>query len=182
MSVNAVNPAAAAVKIIFKPWQASGTAMVCIHQTFFEMPSAISIQNATAADFDAVCALLSANNLPSADLNPLLDHFLVALEEGKVVAVMGIDRYGMAGLLRSAAVSASHRNAGLAAALLQQLLETAKQTGIAGLYLITNTAENYFSKKGFVKISRELVPAAVLQSEEFNGLCPASSVIMHRAV
>jgi amino-acid N-acetyltransferase len=118
---------------------------------FHEMQSTVSIQKAAAADFDAVCALLSANNLPTADLNPLLDNFLVALEEGKVVAVMGIDRYGASGLLRSAVVSASHRNTGLAAALLQQLLEAANQSGLANLYLITNTAENYFGKKGFAK-------------------------------
>ncbi len=146
------------------------------------MQSSVSIQKATAANFKAVCALLSANHLPTADLNPLLDNFLVALEEGEVVAVMGIDRYGAAGLLRSAVVSASHRNTGLAAALLQQLLETASQTGIGQLYLVTNTAENYFSKGGFAKITREEVIPAVLQSKEFNGLCPASSAIMYRPV
>lgn len=146
------------------------------------MQSTVSLQKAVSANFDAVCALLSENNLPFSDLNPVLDNFLIALDEGKVVAVMGIDRYGAAGLLRSAAVSASHRNTGLASTLLQRLLEAARQGGLTNLYLITNTAENYFSKKGFVKISRNEVPEAVLQSKEFNGLCPASSAIMHRSV
>lgn len=146
------------------------------------MHSGVSIQKATAADFDAVGALLSANNLPTADLNPLLEDFLVAVENGGLVAVMGIDNYGAAGLLRSAVVDSSHRNTGLASALLQHLLEAAKQSGLTNLYLITNTAENYFSKKGFVKINRESVPAAVLQSKEFNGLCPASSAIMRRSI
>ncbi len=146
------------------------------------MHSGVSIQKATAADFDAVGALLSANNLPTADLNPLLEDFLVAVENGGLVAVMGIDNYGAAGLLRSAVVDSSYRNTGLASALLQHLLEAAKQSGLTNLYLITNTAENYFSKKGFVKINRESVPAAVLQSKEFNGLCPASSAIMRRSI
>lgn len=146
------------------------------------MQSAISIRKANTNDFDAVCALLSENNLPIADLNPLLENFLIAVQNGEVIGVMGIGRYGAAGLLRSAVVSASHRNTGLASALLQQLLEAARQSGLTNLYLITNTAENYFSKKGFVKISRQEVPEAVLQSKEFNGLCPASSAIMHRSV
>ena len=146
------------------------------------MQSAIVIQKAVSANFDAVCALLSENNLPTSDLNLLLDNFLVAVEDGEVIGVMGIDRYGAAGLLRSAAVKAPHRSEGVASALLHQLLEAAGQTGIANLYLVTNTAESYFSKKGFARISREEVSPAVLQSKEFNGLCPGSSAIMYRSV
>lgn len=146
---------------------------------FHAMQTAIHIETATEADFGAVCFLLSANNLPTADLNPLLENFLLAVEGADTVGVMGIDRYGAEGLLRSAAVMASHRNKGIASVLLQQLKQHAKQAGVKNLYLVTNTAEAYFERKGFKKISREAVSAAVLQSKEFNGVCPASATIMH---
>ena len=144
------------------------------------MPPTISIQKAAKNDFDAVCALLSANNLPIIDLNPLLEDFLLAFDENEITAVMGMDRYGDAGLLRSAAVKASHRNLGIAAALINRLLDDARSNNLKVLYLITNTAEQYFAKKGFEKIEREAVPPTVLQSKEFNGLCPASSVMMRK--
>jgi amino-acid N-acetyltransferase len=146
------------------------------------MQTTISIQKATGKDFAAIGRLLTDNNLPVADLNPLLDNFFTALEDNQIIGVMGMDRYGKAGLLRSAVVNANHRSTGVAGKVYNQLLLFAQQEGITDLYLITNTAEHYFDKKGFTKIAREAVPSTVLQSREFNGLCPASSVIMHLAV
>ena len=144
------------------------------------MQNTISIQKAVAGDFDAICALLSADHLPASDINPLLHNFFIAVEDTEIIGVIGMDKYGSAGLLRSAVVKASHRCIGVAAALVNQLLAAARQSGVNTLYLITNTAEKYFEKKGFEQIAREAVPATVLQSKEFNGLCPASSVIMFR--
>ena len=62
------------------------------------------------------------------------------------------------------------------------LLKMAAEKGINNVYLITNTAQDYFEKKGFNQISRKEVAEPVLASKEFNGLCPASSVIMFKAI
>jgi amino-acid N-acetyltransferase len=144
------------------------------------MQHTISIQKAVAGNFDAIGTLLLADNLPTSDINPLLDNFFIAVEDNEIIGVIGMDKYGTEGLLRSAVVKASHRSTGVAAALVHHLLEAARQSGVNVLYLITNTAEEYFANKGFEKITRDVVPATVLQSKEFNGLCPASSVIMYR--
>jgi len=142
------------------------------------METIIQIQKATTDQFDSVCQLLATENLPTVDINPLLENFFVAIDNNAISGVIGMDKYGQAGLLRSAIVRKDYRNTGVASALVNHLFEHAKSRGIQSLYLITNTAEEYFKKKGFEKISRNDVPAEVLQSKEFNGLCPASSAIM----
>ncbi|MEO5682638.1 MAG: arsenic resistance N-acetyltransferase ArsN2 [Chitinophagaceae bacterium] len=144
------------------------------------MPTTITIQKAGKNDWNAICHLLAADNLPTVDLNPALEHFFIAIAGTEITGVIGMDKYDHAGLLRSAVVKASHRNTGVAAALVKHLFDEAGQQGITALYLITNTAAAYFEKKGFQIINREQVPITVLQSKEFNGLCPSSSAIMFR--
>ena len=144
------------------------------------MQTTISIQKAGSKDFGKICQLLSEEKLPTEDINPLLEHFFIAVEENEITGIIGMDKYGDAGLLRSAIVTKTHRNSGIATALVNQLFDYAKQQHVSTLYLISNTAEKYFEKKGFHKIARNEVPETVLQSKEFNGLCPASAVIMAR--
>ena len=142
------------------------------------MPATINIQKAGEKDFETVCKLLLQENLPIADLNPLLENFFIAVEDNKITGVIGMDRYGKDGLLRSAIVQKQYRNKGIAAALVARLFDEAAKQGVSTLYLITDTAAAYFEKKGFNKITKAEVSPAVLESKEFNGLCPASSIIM----
>jgi len=144
------------------------------------MKNTIQIKKAGKHDFEAICVLLAAENLPTSDLNPALDNFFIAIKGDAITGVIGMDKYGTDGLLRSAVVHKDYRNTGIAGSLVNQLFDYAKEQGVTSLYLITNTAEEYFKIKGFIKIAKENVPATVLQSKEFNGLCPASSVIMVR--
>ncbi len=144
------------------------------------MTANITISKADKKDFNSICKLLAEENLPTTDLNPLLENFFVTIENNETAGVIGMDRYGNKGLLRSAIVKAAYRNTGIATALINQLFVHAKEQGVETLCLITNTAGKYFEKKGFEKITRNEVPETVLQSKEFNGLCPESSVIMFR--
>jgi amino-acid N-acetyltransferase len=136
------------------------------------------IRSATGVDLPEVSKLLESEKLPTVDLPPNLAQFFVEEKDGRVVGSIGLEVYGTAALLRSMAVSASHRNKGIAGELISKLLTEAKAKGIRSIYLITNTAELYFKKKGFVQISKENVERGVLASAEFNGLCPASSSVM----
>jgi amino-acid N-acetyltransferase len=144
------------------------------------MQTTINIRIPDKKDFSAICQLLSEENLPTADINPTLENFFITVEGNELCGVMGMDRYGNTGLLRSAIVKKEYRRTGIAAALINQLVDYAKKQGVESLYLITNTAEKYFAKKGFEKITKNEVPETVLQSKEFNGLCPVSAVIMFR--
>jgi amino-acid N-acetyltransferase len=98
--------------------------------------------------------------------------------DGRIVGSIGLELYGTAALLRSMAVLPSHRNKGIASKLVSQLIIAAGAKRVRSIYLITNTAELYFKKRGFVQISKDEVENEVLASGEFNGLCPASSTVM----
>jgi len=50
------------------------------------------------------------------------------------------------------------------------------------LYLLTTTAERFFATRGYAGIERERVPDTVRASAEFSALCPASAVVMRKAL
>ena len=136
------------------------------------------IHKAHKSQYREICDLLFVEKLPTEDLNPELPDFFVAENNGKVVGVIGLEKYNDSALLRSMIVESTHRNEGIASRLVNELIQHAIVNDVKSLYLITNTAEPYFAKKGFIKIERDKVAPEVLQSKEFNGLCPASSTIM----
>ena len=136
------------------------------------------IRPATNKDYSSVCDLLASENLPTIDVDRNLSHFFVMTEQNEIVGSIGMELYGQSALLRSMAVASDHRSKGIAMALINELMAYAKEKRVSDMFLITNTAEQYFQRVGFKKIPREEVKEVVLQSKEFNGLCPASSAIM----
>jgi amino-acid N-acetyltransferase len=111
-----------------------------------------------------------------------LAHFLLAEYDGQVVAVAGLELYGASALLRSVAVDPEWRGSGLARELIDRLLSEAKEEDINDIYLLTTTAENYFPRLGFRCICRGDVPPQVQASVEFRDACPASAVVMRKAL
>ncbi len=146
------------------------------------MDEELFIEPAAAEDFSSVCALLESAQLPTADLRQDMAHFFLAIIGDDTVGAIGLDPYGSSGLLRSMIVQPEFRNMGIAAHLVETLEAHAKKEGVEELYLITNTAEQFFAKIGFKKIQRDQLPDAVAGSAEFNGLCPASSTIMKKKI
>lgn len=142
------------------------------------MQVTIKTRKAKNNDLATISKLLKEEQLPTEDLDNELEHFIVAEGENGIVGTIGLEKYGDTGLLRSMIVNTEYRNHGIASRLVKELLDYAKAQNLSSLYLITNTAEDYFARKGFVKIDKEKVAKPVLRSKEFNGLCPASSTIM----
>jgi N-acetylglutamate synthase-like GNAT family acetyltransferase len=140
------------------------------------------IRPATEQDYPQVCALLQSESLPIIDLEKELPHFFVKMQNDSIIGSIGLELYERSALLRSMIVNPANRNKGIASELVHELASYAKEKGVKNLFLITNTAENYFQKQGFIRIERENVEKEVLQSKEFNGLCPASSVIMMKKI
>lgn len=64
--------------------------------------------------------------------------------------------------------------------LVERALDLARARGIDDVYLLTNTAENYFPKFGFVCVGRDSVAPEVRSSVEFQTACPASAVAMRK--
>ncbi len=140
------------------------------------------IEPAQAADAPVSRALLQAADLPHEDFATHLTHFLVARQGETVVGAVGFELHGREALLRSLVVTPDWRGGGLGDRLVQQLTEAAGQAGAGHFYLLTTTAEKFFKARGFKVVERTQVPAAIVATEEFRSLCPASAVCLARAV
>ena len=127
-----------------------------------------------------VIALLQAEKLPVEDLPASLDNFFVAIDNTNVIGAIGLEQYGNYGLLRSMAVSATYRNKGIASKLVAQLERHALAAGIDCIYLLTETAPEYFKRKGYEQISRDEAPKPIQASSEFSHVCPVSAIFMKK--
>ncbi len=139
----------------------------------------LTIADGRPADLDDVHALLRRVGLSVEGVTQrIMADFLIAREDGRLVAVAALEDHGTAGLLRSVAAAPERQNWGLARYLTNALVERARSRGHPAVYLLTNDAELYFKRYGFRPISREEVRPAVLASGQFQGESCASSTVM----
>ena len=143
-------------------------------------PAALMLAAAGPDDVPAIAALLREAALPHDDFAGHLAHFLVVRRAGRVVGAVGFERHGRAALLRSLVVAPARRGAGLGGRLVSRLTAEARRSGIQRFYLLTTTAESFFARRGFRKVARQSVPAAIAATREFKSLCPVSAVCMTR--
>ena len=136
-----------------------------------------------ADDHAATCALLRDAGLPSTDVQAqAMPDFLGVRLQGRLVAAIGLERYDGAGLLRSLVVAPDQRGLGRAGRLVDALERRAKADGLARLVLLTESARSFFERRGYAVVARDQVPAEVLQSEQFRGLCPASATCLSKTI
>ena len=141
------------------------------------------IVSATTRDLQDILRLLETCGLPTADLSPaLLEGFLVQRQAGGLQGVVGLQIFERVGMLRSLAVLAERRGRGWGEQLTQQAEELARKRGVGELYLLTTTAEGFFTRLGYQAIAREQAPLAIQNSAEFQSLCPASAVLMRKTL
>lgn len=133
------------------------------------------------SELSEVVALLEASGLPTAGVSDHFDSFLVARgEDGSLAGCIGLEFYGDVGLLRSLAVASEARGSGLGTSLVERLLDLARAKGVETLYLLTTTAESYFPRFGFERLTRDRADPKLEASAELRGACPASAVLMYR--
>jgi len=143
---------------------------------------AMHIEPAQLADKEAVIELLQQGQLLTEDLPADLSGFVIAKEQTTLIGVAGLERFGTVGLLRSVAVDPQYQGKQIAAQLVGQVLETAKAASLENVYLITNSADRYFERYGFQTVSRQEVPTAIQQTQQFSELCPSTAIVMKRAL
>jgi amino-acid N-acetyltransferase len=107
-----------------------------------------------------------------------LEHFFFTGSDGAPSALVGLEIYGEAALLRSLVVSAAARTQGLGSALVRHAEEYAAAHQVRALYLLTSTAEAYFERRGYRRIDRSEAPPSIQSTREFASLCPSSSAFM----
>jgi amino-acid N-acetyltransferase len=133
-------------------------------------------------DLPRISALLAAAKLPTAGVAAHLGGFVVFDPGGEVAGVGGLEIHGKRALLRSLAVDPSQQGRGLATAICDRLEDDASRRGIRDLYLLTETAERFFSRRGYAAIDRADAPPEIAASDEFCSLCPQTAVCMRRPV
>ena len=138
------------------------------------------ILNVTEQNRGEIIDLLKSQKLPVEDLPVVLTDFYAAFESNELVGVIGIERYSQHGLLRSMVVHPDYRNKGIAEALVSHLEQQARVSGITEMYLLTETADKYFARKGYTAINRNAVPDELKASSEFSHVCPVSAVVMKK--
>lgn len=139
------------------------------------------ISPARPADLPSIVSLLTSSGLPTSDLQAdALPQFLITRRWDRVIGVIGLERFGDVGLLRSLAVQSEYRGRGLGVALTQALERQALQTGLTSVVLLTQTAEVFFRACGYQTIKRSEMPLAVQATQQFRILCPESAICMRK--
>jgi amino-acid N-acetyltransferase len=140
----------------------------------------IMVDRARPEDGETIVALLKTQHLPP---DGLLDHLattFVARQHGHIVGTAALEVYVDGALLRSVAVAPELRGRGVGRDLTEAALVAARDLRVPALYLLTTTADHYFPKFGFERITRADVPASVQASVEFTSACPAGAVVMRK--
>jgi amino-acid N-acetyltransferase len=127
-----------------------------------------------------VRALLEANKLPTADLAESRPEFVVAEADSQLIGVVALQRFGDVALLRSLAVAEPNRGSGVGGRLVGELERLARAQGVTQLVLLTETAERFFSRRGYERVDRSGLAPAILATAEFRSLCPASAACMSK--
>ncbi len=140
--------------------------------------SGTSIRPATAADIPQISRFFEENELPTIGVDRFFENFLVAHDQsGLWVGVAGLEVYGKNGLLRSVAVNKQFRGMGQGRTLVNSVLANARKKGVETIYLLTDSAEDYFKGLGFEVVNRQDIDQAVRASPEFTECSEAAAVM-----
>jgi UDP-N-acetylmuramate: L-alanyl-gamma-D-glutamyl-meso-diaminopimelate ligase len=128
-----------------------------------------AIRPARREDMPRVRQILELVSLKGKDLTD--DRWregLVVIAEGQVVGTVTVEIYDDAAVLRSLAVVPEWRGHGFGWLLADHAVARAREKGARRLYLLTETASDFFAEKfGFRAIDRATVDAAVTASQHF---------------
>ena len=134
---------------------------------------------ASAQTEPSIKSLLRDCELPSDDIRAThLENFFVIKDSDQILGSVGLEICGEFGLLRSLALSESLRGQGIGTRLVKHIEEYARSQKINSVYLLTTTADQFFTRIGYQTIARENAPETVQETTEFQSICPASAVCM----
>jgi amino-acid N-acetyltransferase len=137
----------------------------------------------TRPDLEVAVRILEAAKLPTEDLTAShVEHFSFAGPASQPTGLVGLEIFGDVALLRSLVVVPGRRGQGDGQQLLAHAENQARSSGVRALYLLTTTAETFFARHGFTRLTRDDAPAAIRATREFAGICPASSAFMGKTL
>ena len=136
----------------------------------------------TTEAFESFKKLIASADLPTEDLDFKKQFLIGYYEEDALMATGGLEVFGTDAILRSLTVRMGSRNKSLGSGIVDDLLAKATEKGVDTIYLLTETAKEFFRKKGFEEISREDAPESVQASSEFSFICGDTAVCMKLAL
>ena len=139
----------------------------------------MNIVPASQNSFSAAVELLKKNNLPTEDINPGTQLFVIE-ENDSVIGTIAVEYNFDVALLRSLSVSEQKRNSGIGQMLVAFIENYVQKQGVQSIYLLTTTAEDFFLKKGYESVDRNEVPDFIKNTKEFSIICSASSTLMKK--
>jgi amino-acid N-acetyltransferase len=144
--------------------------------------SELNYSFAAPADLTDLRALLTQCKLSTEGIESALDNCLVARSGSTLVGSAALELHPPFGLLRSLAVSPSHRGRGVGQNLCAKIISHARLRRIECVYLLTIDAAPFFAARGFEHVARDTVPSQLQGTAQFRSLCPASAACMARRV
>jgi amino-acid N-acetyltransferase len=137
----------------------------------------------TSPPESSVKSLLSEVQLPISDITAeKLQRFFGYESADEIIGIVGIEVFGAVALLRSLVVDPRHRSEGIGSALVELTENFALEEGVKTLYLLTTTAELFFTQRGYIRVPREDAPSEIQITSEFSGICPVSSAFMIKKI
>lgn len=139
----------------------------------------IDLRTARDEDNEAIRGLLLETKLPTESIRNGATSFYMAEDGGRLLGIAGFEDYGDDALLRSVAIRPGLQRQGIGSAIVDRMLEEARKKVIRRVILLTETAKEFFLKKGFAVVDRsEINNEDLRKSTEFTYACPASAVCM----
>jgi len=125
---------------------------------------------------------LRAAGLPDDDLDADGVRLYAFEQSGDVVGYGGLEICGGHALLRSIVVDPARRRQGVGRRIVELLSANAAREGVRRAFLLTTDARAYFEGLGFAAVDRKDAPRVILSTRQAAGLCPASAVLMAKAL
>jgi amino-acid N-acetyltransferase len=131
-------------------------------------------------EFESTYTLLKESKLDPSDLKQAHVRLFQFKKDQQLIGVGGLEIFGDQALLRSVAIKKELQGKGLGKAMVAQIEQAARLSGIKSLYLLTNTAPDFFKSIGYQQIDRNDFAAPLKQTAQFAELCPVSAVCMRK--
>ena len=142
-----------------------------------------SLRPGAVQDLLTLRTWLEQSGLPVDDLTEAhMAGFVVLCENDEPVGMVGLEAFGVIGLLRSLVVDEARRGAGFGRQVVAALEDRARQHGVRELWLLTIDADAWFADLGYAVATRDDAPDSIRQTPEFARLCPGDAILMRKAL
>jgi amino-acid N-acetyltransferase len=133
-----------------------------------ENDKVINVSRVSIEEIAVIKSILKEVKLPLNGIEDHLYNFLKLKVDGNIIGTIGFEVYGQQALLRSFAIKPGYQGNGYGQILYKSLISRAKELNVVEIYLLTDSASEFFAKNGFIIFKREDAPEVIKNTHEFN--------------